>query len=181
MSRKAIGFSSKSGPWQFQALVFIANELVALARSRLQPGQIDDCDHAADIADVSGLPENADGKVDAGSTNAHHFREELLREQKSVASRAITQQKKPTGAALFNGVEMMAGAGLHDLKNQPVQGKFHQTFYGGPVRQCALKYLHIDPHRLAFELNNCGPDGSSIIQNCRSAYKPFPPDRSHFQ
>lgn len=101
-------------------LVLVIHDEIAFASRLLEPGCIEYFHFAAAIPDNAVLLERIGDQADARPLHAEHMRQEFLGQDQVIIVRALAHYRKPAAQAGFDGVEMIANAGLPDLAHNDV-------------------------------------------------------------
>jgi hypothetical protein len=134
--------------------LFFLNDGEAFAGGALEPIVVDDLDFAAPVADDALRLHRLGDHPDAGALNAEHLREEFLRQGQMLVARALAHHGQPAAQARFDGVKMIADAGLRDLFDDDVKVLENDVVKRAALIEKFENMLGFDPRALGFDLNH---------------------------
>src|SRR5262249_18517324 len=98
-----------------EAVVDLPGDLITLTGGVLQAIPIDDGDPAPAELDKTGLLQDSGGHRHGRSPDPQHLGQELVGHRELVGAYAVLREEEPSGAALLDGVEPVAGDLLRNL------------------------------------------------------------------
>jgi len=103
------------------ARVKAPDHLIAGARGRLEPNEIQDLDPSAVVADQFAPLQFAGGLRNALAPQTEHMRQEVLRQGKVIGCHPLTGHEQPARQACLRVVKAVACGRLRDLRHQGIR------------------------------------------------------------
>lgn len=152
---------------------------VAFAGGALEALSVDDLDHAASGADQAGLLQTSANDRHGGALDAQHLGQGLLGQGNATFARAVVSGQEPAGAAFIDGMERIAGRGLHQLREQGVGKARDEIPDGRPVVLDAVQPVSGDCEGAALDLHHRLTEGRLVAGGNNAADGAFPADGGH--
>jgi hypothetical protein len=136
-----------------------------------------DADLAAVIFNQAGPLQFLRDGADAGSTHAHHLREEFLCERKIVARKGL-HSRQPFARALANLMHGIAGSGLLRLREDEKLIPDERLPQSRKLQSEIAQFLDLDRRGIARDLNGHAVQGDLVIQSWACTETPVATDNA---